>query len=233
MSSWCVLCEDRSLKLSAEVYPRLCCGVLVLGQVQVSSNEGAALETKEAAVRLKAKYEGLTPAAISGLAPARTLYKSFGMDPSRHRPSSEALLRRALKGKDLFHINSAVDSCNLASLDFLLPVGMYDLELIQGNVEVRVGLPGDSYAGIRKGQVNIGQRLSLYDEQGPFGSPTSDSARTCVEEKATRILAVIFGPAGYPELKMQENLTHFTDLFARHCAATTVIRECLGFGDDQ
>ncbi len=36
--------------------------------------------------------------------------------------------------QDLYQINNLVDSCNLASLQFVLPIGMYDLPLIQGDV---------------------------------------------------------------------------------------------------
>ncbi len=229
MSSGFPLTAHRQLDLAAEVRDRLCCGILVLEDVQVTQGTGAARQTAETAARLRGQYQGLTPSAISGLAPARNLYKSFGMDPSRHRPSSEALLRRVLKDQELYLINSAVDSCNLASLDFLLPVGMYDLEKIQGDVAICIGEPGDSYAGIRKGQVNVGGRLSLYDAEGPFGSPTSDSLRTCVDGSTNRILAVIFAPAGYVLSDMARNLDHFAALFEAYCSAEAAAKCCLGW----
>ncbi len=229
MSTGCTLSGGRRLTLASTVVGRLRCGVLELDRVHVDQGRGAALETLETAARQRERYAGLAPAAIEPLAAARTLYKAFGMDPSRHRPSSEALLRRVLKGKDLYRINSAVDCCNLASLTFLLPVGMYDLDRVQGDVEVRVGAEGDSYAGIRKGPVNVGGRLALYDDEGPFGSPTSDSDRTSVQLETTRVLAVIFAPDRYPEEKMAENLALFAALFGRHCGAEVAGRRCLGW----
>ncbi len=229
MSRDCRLTDGRHLALAPETADRLRCGVLELGSVRVDHGEGAALETVKTAADLRGKYQGLAPASIAPLAAARTLYKSFGMDPSRHRPSSEALLRRVLKGKGLYRINSAVDSCNLASLVFLLPVGMYDLDRVEGDVTVRVGAEGDAYAGIRKGPVNVGGRLALYDGRGPFGSPTSDSDRTSVGEETRRILAVIFAPAGYSVSDMQGNLDFFAALFGRHCASTVAARRCLGW----
>lgn len=229
MSFACELSGGRSLALDPEVRAGLRCGVVELTDVRVDQGSGAAEQTRLTAARYRQLYAGLAPSSIAPLSAARTLYKAFGMDPSRHRPSSEALLRRVLKGLDLYRINSAVDSCNLASLEFLLPVGMYDAARIQGDVSLRLGREGDSYAGIRKGDVNVARRLALYDDLGPFGSPTSDSARTCVEEGTGEILAVIFAPATYASAAMRNHLELFGSLFAAHCMATVGTRQALGW----
>src|SRR5207237_7118662 len=82
------------------------------------------------------------------IAAVRGLQKSFGFDPTRYRPSSEALLRRVLKGQGLYHINTAVDVNNLCSLEFLLPMCIYDLRHVKGQIRVRVGGPAEEYPGI-------------------------------------------------------------------------------------
>jgi len=228
----CDLSGGRSLALAPEVRADLRCGVVELSGVRVDHGSGAAEQTRLTAARYRELYAGSAPSNIAPLGAARTLYKSFGMDPSRHRPSSEALLRRVLKGLDLYRINSAVDCCNLASLEFLLPVGMYDAGRIQGDVSLRLGREGDSYAGIRKGDVNVGGRLALYDDLGPFGSPTSDSARTCVEERTKEVLAVIFAPATYASSAMRDHLELFGALFATHCMATIGTRQHLGWENE-
>ena len=51
----------------------------------------------------------------------------IGIDPTKTRPSSEALLRRVRKGDHLPRINTLVDICNWCSLEFQLPYGLYDL----------------------------------------------------------------------------------------------------------
>src|SRR5207249_8869178 len=79
------------------------------------------------------------------IAAVRGLQKSFGFDPARYRPSSEALLRRVLKGQGLYQINTAVDVNNLCSLEFLLPMCSYDLSNVEGQVRVRVGEAGEAY----------------------------------------------------------------------------------------
>jgi DNA/RNA-binding domain of Phe-tRNA-synthetase-like protein len=122
------------------------------------------------------------------------MYKQVGIDPTKRRPSSEALLRRVQKGDPLPRINSMVDVCNWCSLEFQLPYGLYDAARIEGDVVLRLGLPGESYPGIRKDDVHVGGRITLADGIGPFGNPTSDSARTMVTTATTRALVVVFAP---------------------------------------
>jgi DNA/RNA-binding domain of Phe-tRNA-synthetase-like protein len=124
----------------------------------------------------------------------RTMYKHVGLDPTKRRPSSEALLRRVRKGEPLPRINSMVDVCNWCSLEFQLPYGLYDAARIDGDVVLRLGHEGESYAGIRKDEVHVGGRITLADRLGAFGNPTSDSARTMVTTETTRALVVVFAP---------------------------------------
>ena len=127
-------------------------------------------------------------------AAVRTMYKRFGIDPTKTRSSSEALLRRVKRGDELPRINSLVDIINWCSVETQLPYGLYDLDKIDGDVVLRLGRPGEEYAGIRKDAVHVAGRLTLADATGPFGNPTSDSARTMVTTATTRALVVIFCP---------------------------------------
>ena len=95
-------------------------------------------------------------------------------------------MRRVRKGDSLPRINSMVDVCNWCSLEFQLPYGLYDAAHIDGDVELRIGLAGESYPGIRKDAVHVDGRIALADRMGPFGNPTSDSARTMVTTATTR-----------------------------------------------
>jgi len=143
------------------------------------------LAQAEAAVRANPPEE---------IAAVRTMYKRVGIDPTKRRPSSEALLRRVRKGEGLPRINSMVDVCNWCSLEFQLPYGLYDAAHIEGDVVLRLGREGESYAGIRKDEVHVGGRITLADSHGAFGNPTSDSARTMVTGATTRALVVVFAP---------------------------------------
>jgi DNA/RNA-binding domain of Phe-tRNA-synthetase-like protein len=158
------------------------------------------------------------PAEVTAV---RTMYKRVGLDPTKTRPSSEALLRRVRKGDSLPRINSMVDVCNWCSLEFQLPYGLYDAEHIDGEVELRTGRPGESYPGIRKDEVRVEGRLALADRVGPFGNPTSDSARTMVTTATTRAMLVVFAPR---ELEPR-TLTRVLDITSRRMAEFTGCRE--------
>jgi len=128
-------------------------------------------------------------------AAVRTMYKRVGIDPTKTRPSNEALLRRVRKGDTIPRINSLVDIVNWCSLEFQLPYGLYDLSKVSGPVTIRLGADGESYAGIRKDEVNVSGRITVADSIGAFGNPTSDSARTMVTAATTDALVVVYAPA--------------------------------------
>jgi len=128
-------------------------------------------------------------------APARALYRRFGIDPTRVRPSSEALLRRLKKGEPLPRINSLVDVANALSVQLQVPVGLYDLDKVRGDeLVVRLGAEGESYTGIGKERVNVASRICVADAAGPIGNPTSDSARTMITTDTERAAWIYFLP---------------------------------------
>ena len=124
----------------------------------------------------------------------RTMYKRVGIDPTKTRPSNEALLRRVRKEQPLPRVNSFVDVINWCSVELQLPYGLYDRRHIRGAVTLRLGREGEEYAGIRKDTVHLAGRIALVDDEGPFGNPTSDSARTMVTTATTDGLVVVFAP---------------------------------------
>jgi DNA/RNA-binding domain of Phe-tRNA-synthetase-like protein len=133
--------------------------------------------------------------AAAALAPARALYKRFGIDPTRVRPSSEALLRRLKKGEALPRVNSLVDVANALSVQLQVPVGLYDLDKVRGDeLVVRLGAEGESYTGIGKERVNVAGRICVADAEGPCGNPSSDSARTMITTETERAAWIYFLP---------------------------------------
>lgn len=179
------------LSVAADVRAHVRPAWLMLDEVRVVEQD-AALDAPlaEAAARMRVAGESAELTAA-----VRGMYRRFGIDPTKTRPSSEALLRRVRKGDALPRINNVVDVCNWCSLEFQVPYGLYDVAKIDGPIEVRAGRPGESYAGIRKDDVHVDGRLVLADARGAFGNPTSDSARTMVTSAAASILTVIFAPS--------------------------------------
>jgi DNA/RNA-binding domain of Phe-tRNA-synthetase-like protein len=140
-----------------------------------------------------------TTAAKTGEVPsldrARELYRRFGTDPTRMRPSSEALLRRIKKGGALPRINSLVDVANAMSVELQVPVGLYDLGKVKGDeLLIRLGRDGESYEGIGKDKVNVAGRICVADAEGPCGNPSADSARTMITTDTESAAWIYFLP---------------------------------------
>jgi DNA/RNA-binding domain of Phe-tRNA-synthetase-like protein len=144
--------------------------------------------------RLAVVEQALRAQPPAEVAAVRTMYKRIGLDPTKTRPSSEALLRRVRKGDPLPRVNSLVDVCNWCSVEFQLPYGLYDAAHVEGDITLRLGAEGESYPGIRKDVVHVAGRMTLADARGPFGNPTSDSARTMVTTATERAIVVVFAP---------------------------------------
>ncbi|WP_261130262.1 B3/4 domain-containing protein [Bacillus sp. Marseille-Q3570] len=122
----------------------------------------------------------------------RSLFKKVGTDPSRYRPSSEALLRRVYKGSQLGSIHSAVDTNNFFSLQYQIPLGVYDQSHVVGDVKIDIGSDDDVYEGINGRDVNMGGKILTRDDKGAFGSPIVDSKRTMVTEKTKQALHIVY-----------------------------------------
>ena len=196
-------------------------GLLVFEAVRVREPDpelDAPLAEAEATIRLTGVPE-------DAVAATRAMYRRFGIDPTKTRPSSEALLRRVRKGDPLPRVNTLVDVCNWCSVEFQVPYGLYDLARVQGDVELRRGRPGESYPGIRKDAVHLEGRPTLADAIGPFGNPTSDSARTMVTPACRRVLVVVFAPGDRATARLGTVLDVTAGRIARYAGGREVRRD--------
>jgi DNA/RNA-binding domain of Phe-tRNA-synthetase-like protein len=182
--------ETPIVALAPDVAGIVALGLLVFEGVTAREAD-AALEAPLAAAESALRSGG---GAEADQAATRAMYRRFGIDPTKTRPSSEALLRRVRKGERLPRINTLVDVCNWCSAEFQLPYGLYDRDRIDGAIGLRKGTAGEAYPGIRKDVVHVEGRPVLVDRLGPFGNPTSDSARTMVTAATTRVLVVVYAP---------------------------------------
>ena len=228
MSASTLLPDGRSVGIATDLLELLSVTVAVIDGVIVGPGVAVRPEIDRVSAVARERWSGCLPSEIEPLQEARRLYRSVCIPPTRIRPSSEALLRRVLHGHDLYSISNAVDACNLASLTFLLPVGLYDLDKISGDTVLRLGCPGEEYPGIRKGPVHLEGRLGLFDDEGPFGSPTSDSSRTCVDETTTRLLAVVMATAGYPGEELERAAALLSRCLCDYCGGTVASYARLG-----
>lgn len=155
--------------------------------------------------------------SIPAIAASRKAYKACGKDPARYRLSAEALLRRVVNRGEIYQINNVVDVLNLVSVSTGFSIGGYDAQKIEGNIVFGIGREGEPYTGIGRGDLNISGMPVFRDENGAFGSPTSDSERTSVTTHTKRFLMIIIDYAATPLLDTATNLAK--DLLTRYAGA--------------
>jgi DNA/RNA-binding domain of Phe-tRNA-synthetase-like protein len=215
-------------EIGGDVAGRARVGLLVLEGVSVRASDTALdAEVDGACASLRERYGEGRSSEVPGAADARALYKALGIDPTKTRPSNEALLRRALKGETLYRINTLVDALNLVSLRQQLPFGLYDLDHVRPPVLLRRGGSGEGYEGIRKGFVGVEGRPVLVDAEGPFGNPTSDSARTMITLETRSALVVAYAPAGYAPARLDAVLDATVETLTRYCGGGVTERRTL------
>ena len=177
------------------------CPRTALGCVTANVEAGASAEALIALMKMRETEIQKLPFPRGVLASpqveaTRSAHKALGKDPARYRGSAEALLRRVVAGISLPQINAVVDVINLVSVESRLPVGLYDLARVQGDIVFRRGRAGETYKGIGKYDLNLEGLPVFCDAVGPHGSSTSDSERTMVTAETKQVLAIIVSFGG-------------------------------------
>ncbi|RSD29168.1 B3/B4 domain-containing protein [Mesobacillus subterraneus] len=146
---------------------------------------------------------------LEGIKEWRSIFKTTGKDPNRYRHSAEALYRRVAKQNYLQPIHSAIDLNNFFSLEYQVPIGVYDSDKLSGSLTIKLGEDSEEYMGLNGRTNNLANLIISADHQGPFGSPFVDSERTAVTEETSNALQIVYlRPSSTPESKekMTESL---------------------------
>lgn len=152
----------------------------------------------------------------------REAYKKCGKDPSRYRPSGEALCRRILRGIPLYQIDTLVDLINLVSIRYGYSIGGFDADkIVGGSLMLGIGKAGEPYEGIGRGELNIEGMPVYRDAEGGIGTPTSDHERAKLGLETTHLLTIINGYSGKEGL--QEAADYMVELLKEYAEATEVL----------
>lgn len=195
------------------------CGAAVYATVENTPNDEALWEeitefTKHLRTTETTESIKLQPAIVA----TREAYRVCGKDPSRYRPSAEALRRRLLRGLELYRIDTLVDLINLVSLRTGYSIGGFDADKIVGtDLCLGIGRADEPFEGIGRGPLNIEHMPVIRDAIGGIGTPTSDHERTKMDVGTTHILAIINGYSGSEGLHEAAEMT--VDLLQRHASA--------------
>ena len=173
-------------------------------------------EMEAEVVRIAANYSIEEINKRPEIAATRHAYKLMGKDPNRYRPSAEALCRRIVREIEIYKVSTLVDIINLVSIRSGFSIGGFDIDKIQGNVELGIGTASDVFEAIGRGLLNV-EGLPLYrDEAGGIGTPTSDNERTKISAETTSLLMIINGYSGNTGL--QEAVDHSLELLEKYAS---------------
>lgn len=202
--------------------PGVALGVLEADAVRVHpADPELARLMDEVSESIRRKFSLETLAESEPSRAVRAMFRAWGIDPSKYRPSSEALQRRVVQGKGLYRVSNVVDIGNLGSLESGWPFGLYDRSKITPPVILRHGASGEMYEGIGKRTWHLEDRPVLADSGGPFGSPISDSTRSMIIESTHDVLAV-YAPEGASEAAIQRALAMLAERLTRFAGSTAV-----------
>lgn len=85
---------------------------------------------------------------------------------------------------------------------------------INGTVILNRAEDGATYKGIGKAELNIEHLPVVADDNGPFGSPTSDSERAMIGEGAEEIIMCIYSFSG--DEALEEYLNSAKELLEKY-----------------
>lgn len=192
----------------AAKFPELAISMGTINNVSVERENVEIRELKKALYsEVKAKHDVEKLKENPVVRAYRDFYWKLGIDPTKTRPSGEALLRRVLHGDELPTISTAVDAYNLASMKTIIPISGFDKDELSPPFNVRFAEDGEPFIGIgtEKPIALKSNMLVLADTKRVLCIyPHRDADQTKITEKTKNILLVGYGAPGITGQQLEE-----------------------------
>jgi DNA/RNA-binding domain of Phe-tRNA-synthetase-like protein len=191
-----------------ERFPHLAICIGVVNGVHVEKeNEKIHKLRKAVYEEIRAKHKIETLKDNPTVRAYRDFYWKLHIDPTKTRPSGEALLRRVLHRKELPRISSVVDAYNLASMKTIIPISGFDKDKLNPPFQIRSAEKRENFIGIgMKKPISLTDRmLVLADEKQILCIyPYRDSNQTRITGQTTNVLLVGYGALGIKDKQLKE-----------------------------
>lgn len=168
---------------------------LFWSRLEAGEDDGDAREAmhRKVAEEAREQWRGVPVAQDPVVAAVRKRFREAGCDPTRYRPSSEALLRRLLKEEELPRIHPRVDVNNFLSVRLMVPCCVLAEGSFAPPLTLRAGAEDEAMESLR-GPFSLAGKPLLEDSQGPFGTPITDGVRVKVQPETTAVWLVAYLP---------------------------------------
>lgn len=150
----------------------------------------------------------------------RDFFWKLGIDPTKNRPASEALIRRVLRGRVIPKINTWVDSYNLVSILTAVPIASFDLDLLEGELLMRDAEYGEEFLGIGMDKPVIlsgGEAVIQDDKRLVAIYPYRDADYSKVTLKTKKVLMLMCGAPNITKDKLEESAKEARRTLPRFC----------------
>jgi len=194
-------------------------GVGVVRNVTVRKSRNKIINLmKETIVRIKDRYKLETLKDEPVIKAYRRFFWRIGIDPTKIRPSSEALLRRVLRGKNIPLINNVVDLGNIVSLETLISIGIYDIDNIEGKLLFRLSSEGEVFKPIGSSIEKLRKGIPVLADEKKilYLYPHRDSVDTMVTEKTRNVLVISAGVPGISKERVFNAVSRTCNLLSKH-----------------
>ena len=153
----------------------------------------------------------------------RDFFWSLDIDPTKIRPSGEALLRRILQGKNIPKISNVVDAYNLASLKTIIPLSGYDLDKLFPPLAIRFSKEDDVFQGIGMASpMRLERKMLLLTDQKRILCiyPYRDADATKITDETRNVLIVGYGAPKVEDERLREAVSTALELIRRVAGGT-------------
>jgi len=192
----------------SEKFAELAICIGTLNRVHVEEENEQTQKLKRSVYEeVRAKYNIETLKDNPTVRAYRDFYWNLDIDPTKTRPSGEALLRRVLHGRELPRISTVVDAYNLASMKTIIPISGFDKDRLNPPFQIRFAKNGETFRGIgmNKPMTLTDKMLVLADENQILCIyPYRDSDHTKITRQTRNVLVVGYGAPGITEQQLEK-----------------------------
>jgi len=157
----------------------------------------------------------------------RDFFWEVGIDPTKIRPASEALIRRLLRGRTLPAINTVVDAYNLASIESHIAIGAFDRDNVAGEIVIRQAGEREKFLGIgmREPLILKGREVVVEDFEKLIAIyPYRDSDATKITLETTNVLLLMCGVPDVGRDVLEDALELTVEYVTRFCGGEKKVR---------